>query len=268
MLSFMLVSCKPASQKISVISSIDYSYFDGTTVNEQYRYNNDGNLSEILRTYSYPDSDVFEEKVVFEYNDSGFPEKSFIYRDDVPLSWYDYKCNSAGKIIEARKYDFDSFHCYIEFIYNSDGTLSKANIYNSFSELFHTVKYSYNNAGNIICENVIRYGRYDIWDSQDFSYSYSPYGDSMLMSFSIIYYSDKYGTTESVDEYALEYDSSGNLCNLTVTPTFEADGFTCEYQHTTIKVTDKTTLFLSDNSQYCGPFFGVNNIVNYANAWF
>ena len=75
MLSFMLVSCKPASQKISVISSIDYSYFDGTTVNEQYRYNNDGNLSEILRTYSYPDSDVFEEKVVFEYNDSGFPEK-------------------------------------------------------------------------------------------------------------------------------------------------------------------------------------------------
>lgn len=265
MLSFLLASCKPASQKISVISEIDASFSDDdsadNTVSRKFSYNKDGNLSEISTTN--PLFGIDDLKTVFEYNDSGFLQKSFTYRDGKIDYWCDYKCNSAGKITEARKYDSDSFIGYVEYIYNLDDSLSKANIYDDHSNLYYTIEYSYNAVGNIISErHTDEPGGNIISNYHNFSYFYSPDGYSKLMSFSISY--PDYSFYKS---FTLEYDSSGNLRKhtLEVTDLDDPDqdyiySETCTYQHTVIDVTDKTTLFLSDGNQYCDPFFGIYKI--------
>lgn len=254
---------------------MDFSYSDSENSDSiKLSYNKDGNLSEILETASYFDGSERETeswKTSFEYDENGFLQKSFTYRNDEMAFWYDYKCNSEGKIIEARKYDFDAFRCYIEYFYNSDGTLARANIYNGYSDLLFTSEYSYNDAGNIILEDATWiYSSSSGWKCHNFSYSYSPNSDSKLMSFNISYAdpeSDKYFGTD----YALEYDSSGKLCksiNSYSDEYFSTENYTCTYQHTVIDVTDKTTLFLSDGDQYCDPFFGIYCIEGITNANF
>ncbi len=276
--SFIFTSCASVipspEQKISVISAMDFSYSDSENSGSiKFSYNKDGNLSEILSTSSYFDGSDRETeswKTSFEYDENGFLQKSFTYRNDEMAFWYDYKCNSEGKIIEARKYDFDAFRCYIEYFYNSDGTLAKANIYNGYSDLFFTSEYSYNDAGNIILEDATWiYSSSSGWKCHNFSYSYSPNSDSKLMSFNISY-ADPESNKDFGTDFALEYDSSGNLCKHTLTSIEPDSSFTqtCTYQHTVISATDKTTFFLSDGNQYCDPFFGIYCIEGLANANF
>ena len=92
MISLILTSCKPASQKISVISAIDTSHSDdGYTCSEKFNYNKDGNLFEILKTEVLLGV-TLKTKTSFEYDENGFLQKSFTYRNDEMAFWYDYKC--------------------------------------------------------------------------------------------------------------------------------------------------------------------------------
>lgn len=268
MFSLILTSCKPASQKISVISAID-CLVDSTeeTVSQKFSYNEDGNLSEISTTN--PHFGIDNLKTVFEYSNSGFLQKSFTYRDGKIDYWYDYKCNSEGKIIEAYKYDLDLLICYIEYIYNLNGSLAKANIYNDNSNLYCTIEYSYNDTGNIISEKYIRSGDHIICNRHNFSYSQDD--SSNLMSFSSSF------PTALDQNFTLEYDPSGNLYKCTLRINFTdpdnpdqdySYAETCTYQHTVIVATDKTTLFLSDGNQYYDPFFGIYEIERFTDILF
>lgn len=260
MISLILTSCKPASQKISVISAIDTSHSDdGYTCSEKFNYNKDGNLFEILKTEVLLGV-TLKTKTSFEYDENGFLQKSFTYYNDEMDYWCDYKCNSEGKIIEERKYapNSDSFTYYTKYVYNSDGTLSEAHIHDNYLALFFTIEYSYNDDGKIILEENNFYD--NTYERKLYNFSYSSDSDPKLMSFSLL--SSFLGQDPSNEEYVLEYDSSGKLCK---SITSYSDGNfdfteTRTYQHTVINATDKTTLFLSDGNQYYDPFLGIYEI--------
>ncbi len=149
--------------------------------------------------------------------------------------------------------------------------MSKVNIYDGYSDLFFTYEYSYNDAGNIILEEyTCIYDGSQNSKCHNFSYAYSPNGDSKLMSFSVSS-SDYLSENDVIADYALEYDSSGKLCKSIISYSdedFSTETYTYTYHHTAIDVTDKTTLFLSDGNQYCDPFFGIYCIEGFADANF
>ncbi len=153
-------------------------------------------------------NDIFDVSI-YEDDTNGFlypsPALSYCDKDGNLLRYTETEYDDNFKIVKQNYYDGDGRFCYYEsYEYTPEGNISKC--YRKYGESDKFLSYDcvYDSNKKIAKMTYYNYYNGDVTPSYTISYKY----DSNQNLISI---TDKSDTSETIDEYDLEYDLKGNL---------------------------------------------------------
>ena len=120
---------------------------DGYKCKDDYRYNKDGNIEELL----WFESDEYAGGFRYSYNDNGdITLKEQLDANKEVIIYTEYTFTEDNKTESSKEYMYGSLVSYSDYEYNDAGLLIRISNHSSDGELVTTVKNEYDGEGNLI----------------------------------------------------------------------------------------------------------------------